>query len=59
MQKKPDLDTELGYARLMLAILEDDHEVNERGIQFYKDRIEEIKKKIEEGKRAKQTTETV
>lgn len=59
MPKKPDLDTELGYARLMLSILEDDHEVNERGMQFYRERIAELEKKIEEGKNAKQTIETV
>ena len=59
MPKRPDLDTELGYARLMLAILEDDLEVNERGMQFYRDRIAELEKKIEEGKNAKQTNETV
>lgn len=59
MPKRPDLDTELGYARLMLAILEDDHECNLRGMNFYRERIKELEKKIEERNSAKQTNETV
>jgi hypothetical protein len=48
MLNKLDLEIELEYARLMLAILEDDHELNDRGMQYYRDRITELEKEMKD-----------
>ncbi|MBE0699678.1 MAG: hypothetical protein IH586_22360 [Anaerolineaceae bacterium] len=46
MQNNPDLQTELDYARMMLSILEEDNEKNERALAFYRERIVELETEL-------------
>ena len=46
MPSRPDLQTELEYARMMLSILEEDYEKNERALAFYRERIVELETEL-------------
>jgi hypothetical protein len=46
MPNKLDLEIELEYARMMLSILEEDYEKNDRALAFYRERIEELETKL-------------